>query len=269
MYFSDADTWGHKFGEDSSQVSVAIAEVDRAVGMLLSGLSRLGTLEETHVVVLGDHGMADLCLNKRIVLDELLMRNERGLLAGVRMSNLTAFPIELGPMLGLWAGPVPLNNSAADAASNATARRLFAERLAAGLNASAAALGFGDALQVFPKWGLPPRLEGYGSSSRVWDVVGLLSAGYQVVTLASQQQCLTTAGAAQCDCGGSHGYDNRFGSMGALFAGRGPRFPAGEVRRGWTPNVEVYNLLAEILGIAPAPNNGTAGLAQALLLPRP
>lgn len=229
MYFSDADTWGHRFGEDSSQVGVAIAEVDRAVGMLLSGLDRLGILEETHVVVLGDHGMADLCLNKRIVLDDLLLRNERGLLSGVKMSNLTT-ALELGPMLGVWTGPT-------DGSGDKQRRRDLAERLAAGLNASAAALGFGDALQVFPKWGLPTRIEGYGQSGRVWDVVGLVSAGYMVTTLAGQQQCIASFGTAGCDCGGSHGYDNRFGSMGALFVARGPRVPAGVVLPGWTPNV--------------------------------
>lgn len=257
MYFSDADTWGHRFGEDSAQMGVAIAEVDRAVGMLVAGLERLGILEETHVIALGDHGMADLCLNKRILLDDLLARNERGLLSGLSMANLST-SLELGPMLGVWAGPT-------DGAPAGPARRVLAERIAAGLNASATALGFGDALQVFSKWGLPGRIQGYGTSERVWDVVGLVSAGYMVTTRANQQQCISAYGATGCDCGGSHGYDNRFGSMGALFAGRGPRFPAGAALPGWTPNVEVYGLVAELLGIRPAPNNGTGALTAALL----
>ena len=54
---------------------------------------------------------------------------------------------------------------------------------------------------------------------------------------------------------GSHGYDPALPSMRALFIARGPAFRQG-VRIGAFDNVDVYPLLARLLGIVPAPNDG-------------
>lgn len=258
LYFSDADDAGHRVGEDAPQITAAVEAVDRAVGAVLAGLERLGLLEETHVVALGDHGMAALCGNKRIDLEELLMRNAGRLLDGVALPQLLP-GIELGPLLGIWAGP--LN------ASDSPERRQRAERLALGLNASAQAGGYGDALRVFTKWALPARLGGLGRSERVWDVVGLVAPGYIVGTRDLLQKCVAAYGLSGCTCGGSHGYDPQYAAMGSLFVGRGPRFPAGSVLPGWTPATEVYALLADLLGLRPAPNNGTLGFPARVLTP--
>lgn len=54
---------------------------------------------------------------------------------------------------------------------------------------------------------------------------------------------------------GSHGYDPALPSMRALFLARGPSFRQGQVLEPFD-NVDVYPLLARLLGIAPAPNDG-------------
>src|SRR5690606_9311631 len=54
---------------------------------------------------------------------------------------------------------------------------------------------------------------------------------------------------------GSHGYDPDLPSMRALFVARGPAFRQG-VEIPAFDNVDVYPLLARLLGIAPAPNDG-------------
>ena len=66
---------------------------------------------------------------------------------------------------------------------------------------------------------------------------------------------------------GSHGYDNTLPSMRAVFVAAGPSF-----RRGATlpafDNVDVYPLLATLLGLAPARNDGTAATFAPVLAPR-
>ena len=54
---------------------------------------------------------------------------------------------------------------------------------------------------------------------------------------------------------GSHGYDPALAPMRALFVARGPSFRPGTVLEPFA-NVDVYPLLARLLGIEPAPNDG-------------
>uniref|UniRef100_A0A8C5AYI3 Ectonucleotide pyrophosphatase/phosphodiesterase 1 n=1 Tax=Gadus morhua TaxID=8049 RepID=A0A8C5AYI3_GADMO len=64
--------------------------------------------------------------------------------------------------------------------------------------------------------------------------------------------------------GGFHGSDNIFDNMQAVFIGYGPHLK----HRTTVPpfeNIEVYNLLCDLLGIPPSPNNGTHGSLNHLL----
>uniref|UniRef100_A0A672RWM4 Ectonucleotide pyrophosphatase/phosphodiesterase family member 1-like n=1 Tax=Sinocyclocheilus grahami TaxID=75366 RepID=A0A672RWM4_SINGR len=64
--------------------------------------------------------------------------------------------------------------------------------------------------------------------------------------------------------GGFHGSDNVFKNMQAIFIGYGPGIHS---KTNVLPfeNIEVYNLLCDLLGIPPAPNNGTHGSLNHLL----
>ncbi|KAM8946052.1 ectonucleotide pyrophosphatase/phosphodiesterase family member 3 [Pelodytes ibericus] len=65
--------------------------------------------------------------------------------------------------------------------------------------------------------------------------------------------------------GGNHGYDNEFKSMEAIFVGHGPGFKRGVEVEAFD-NIEVYNLMCDLLQIQPAPNNGTHGSLNHLLV---
>ena len=64
---------------------------------------------------------------------------------------------------------------------------------------------------------------------------------------------------------GTHGYDNLSEEMRAIFMAQGPTFELYKQRTGQGNimnefrNVEVYNIMAKILDLAPAANNGTVG----------
>jgi predicted AlkP superfamily pyrophosphatase or phosphodiesterase len=64
--------------------------------------------------------------------------------------------------------------------------------------------------------------------------------------------------------GGTHGYDNQLPSMGALFVAAGPGFARGRVLPPFS-SVHVYPMLAHLLGIVPAPNDGSLDSVHAAL----
>ncbi|XP_071949206.1 venom phosphodiesterase-like [Antedon mediterranea] len=66
-----------------------------------------------------------------------------------------------------------------------------------------------------------------------------------------------------CD-GGTHGYDNLDVSMEALFFAIGPAFKK-EFEVEPFENIELYNLMCEVIGVMPAPNNGTFGSLHSIL----
>lgn len=65
---------------------------------------------------------------------------------------------------------------------------------------------------------------------------------------------------------GNHGYDDTVAAMGGIFIGHGPAFRRGLTVRPFR-NIHVYPLLAEVLGLRPAPVDGSLDSVRALLAP--
>jgi predicted AlkP superfamily pyrophosphatase or phosphodiesterase len=115
-----------------------------------------------------------------------------------------------------------------------------------------------DHLHCFRKAALPARLH-YGKNPRVPAFVCLVDVGWLAID-APPRDGQTF--------GGAHGYDPASHDMDALFIATGPAFKAG-VRLAPFDNVDVYPLLADLIGVAPRPNDGTdAVFAPALTAPR-
>lgn len=72
LYFSDVDSAGHSRGPRSNEVREAALRVDSALGELVSGVEAAGLSERVNYVVVSDHGMAQLSLDRMIVLDDYL-----------------------------------------------------------------------------------------------------------------------------------------------------------------------------------------------------
>ena len=100
------------------------------------------------------------------------------------------------------------------------------------------------------KGGLPPRWH-YGRHPRVPPIVCQMHEGWDAMPRAR------VAARAAGPTRGSHGYDPALPSMRALFVARGPSFRRGVVLPAFD-NVDVYPLLARLVGITPAPNDGDA-----------
>lgn len=96
---------------------------------------------------------------------------------------------------------------------------------------------------------LPARWH-YGSNPRIPPIVCQMHEGWNALSRAS---VATRAPGTR----GSHGYDNALPSMRAVFIARGPSFKQGQTIAGFD-NVDVYPLLARLLGVPAAPNDGDA-----------
>lgn len=111
-------------------------------------------------------------------------------------------------------------------------------------------------MQVYRKSEVPVRLH-FNANARITPLVAVADEGWSLTTHAA-------AARSGPPVGGTHGYDNLLPSMGALFVASGPDFRQGVVVPPFQ-NIHVYALLAGLLGVTPAPNDGSPDSTRALL----
>lgn len=70
LYFSDVDSAGHDYGPDSAVVVSAVERVDADLGRLVDGLEAMGRLDAVDLLVVSDHGMAQLSRERAVFLDD-------------------------------------------------------------------------------------------------------------------------------------------------------------------------------------------------------
>lgn len=109
-------------------------------------------------------------------------------------------------------------------------------------------------LQVYRKGEVPSQYR-FGSHPRVTELVLVADDGW---TITSRDRFATFR------AGGTHGYDQSLPSMRALFVASGPAFRRGSVVPSFG-NIHVYELMAHILGLRPAPNDGQLDSVRAVL----
>ena len=72
LYFAEPNETAHDLGPEAAETLDAARRVDAMLGRLMSGLEERGTLGATNIVVVSDHGMAQLDRERWIVLDDLI-----------------------------------------------------------------------------------------------------------------------------------------------------------------------------------------------------
>jgi predicted AlkP superfamily pyrophosphatase or phosphodiesterase len=112
-------------------------------------------------------------------------------------------------------------------------------------------------LRAWTRATLPPRW-GLDRSPRVPPVLALADEGW-TVTSASR-----LARDSLRPAGGSHGYDESALSMRGVFVAAGPGFRSGVTVPAFR-NVHVYPVVAVLLGISPAPSEGSVDSVRAML----
>ncbi|KAJ4765983.1 hypothetical protein LUZ62_076358 [Rhynchospora pubera] len=229
LYFEDPDHQGHQVGPDDPEVTSAVAHIDSLIGRLISGLEKRGVFEDVTIILLGDHGMVGTCDKKLIYLEDLSPWVE---IKADWVQSTT-------PILAI---------TPPDGVSTAEVVSKMNEGFSSGK------IEHGNYLKMFLKENLPERLH-YASSYRIPPIIGLLQEGYKVELKRSNN----------AECGGAHGYDNSNFSMRTIFIAHGPQFGKGRKVQSFE-NVQIYNVIASILKLKGAPNNGSQSIADNILL---
>ena len=96
---------------------------------------------------------------------------------------------------------------------------------------------------------------------RIPPIVGVADEGWQVLPRATMNQILSGKIPGER---GNHGYDPALMSMRGLFVAAGPAFRSGATVPEFQ-NIHIYNVLAELLRVPPAPNDGNRDVARLLV----
>lgn len=230
LYFSDVDDAGHWTSPLSGETGKAVRSVDKEIRYLYKGLQKRGIRDKVNVVIVSDHGMAKVRRENRIVLDTLFDTSD------ARHIFWVGELVQIFPKEGKT-----------DAIYSSIASKLPATA------------------QVYKRDELPERYH-YSKHKSIAPILVLPKEGWVLRTQDRLKRDYDRLPPGSS--GGSHGYDNEVESMRALFVAHGPAFKKGYVSEPFR-NIEVYNLLCKVLGLTPAPNDGTQGSLDDLLKPAP
>ncbi|QSX76954.1 alkaline phosphatase family protein [Agrilutibacter solisilvae] len=211
LYFGEVDSAGHHFGPESAQVDNALSRTDQQIGRMLRELNRRGLRDRVNLVIVSDHGMAQV-------------RRERVLAIESLVDPADALVIHYGEVLGFL--PIPGREASVQA------------RL----------LGRHRGYECWKKDELPARWH-YGSHPRIPPIVCQMEVGWMAIPRERIDEY--PPGATR----GAHGFDPQSPQMRAIFIADGPAFADG-VELPPIDNVDVYPLLARLLGVPPADNDG-------------
>lgn len=103
--------------------------------------------------------------------------------------------------------------------------------------------------KVYLKENIPARYH-LKNNSRVPEILMVADEGYTINT----KQYFESRG-SDYPSGGAHGFDNANPKMDAIFVAYGPAFNE-EIKLGRFENIHLYEVMAKILDIEPAPNDG-------------
>ncbi|RAN81850.1 alkaline phosphatase family protein [Bacillus sp. SRB_336] len=228
LYFDAVDHAGHLYGPDTPQVDDKLRETDAALTRLVRGLRARGLFDRINLIVLADHGMAAVPAGNNVMIDRMIPLDQVQLVS-----------------MGILAGINPKSHNPAALADFARIEKQLEQPQAH--------------MQCWDKTRVPARLA-YGSNPRVPRLLCLANIHWRITTaayLASHTDDLKL---------GDHGFDNADPLMQALFVAHGPAFRAGAKVPAF-PNVDVYPLMAHLLGLPAAANDGDYGAVKDMLKP--
>lgn len=230
LYFNDVDNAGHEFSPDSTETRAAVLKVDADLGRLIDGLKARGIFAQANLIIVSDHGMTTQDPKNTIILDELF---------DTKLAEKILWTAEIVSIF-----PTPGKE---DAIYNTLKAKLPSQA------------------RVYRKAEMPARFH-YSNSPRIAPLIVLPDEGWTLTTRAKSDEA--KANGRKNGLRGGHGYDNELPSMRAIFIAHGSAFKKGIVIEPFE-NIQVYNVMARILGLTPAPNDGNDTVAIAALADHP
>ncbi len=115
-------------------------------------------------------------------------------------------------------------------------------------------------LRVFRRSQTPEAWH-YRDHQRIPPIVGMVDEGWQIIRRTTRDAIRE---GRVTPAGGQHGYDPTLMSMRGVFVAAGPAFRQGATVPAFE-NIHIYNTLARVLRVTPAPNDGGSEVAESLL----
>ncbi len=227
LYFSDVDSAGHNYGPRSEQVAQALAEVDAELAYLVHTLRERGQAEQLNLIISSDHGMAEVDQRKYIIADELF---DGSLTQNVRFSReiVSIFPKD-------------------------GQEELLYQQIAGRYNP--------EQMRLYRKHELPERFH-HQHHVRIAPII-LLAEQPWIFVRRSLLPGLK-ADPSFLRARGSHGYDNTEPDMQGMLIAYGPAFKQ-QATVEQLSMVDFYNVMARVVGLTPAPNQGDPRALSLLL----
>ncbi|XP_055005232.1 ectonucleotide pyrophosphatase/phosphodiesterase family member 1 isoform X2 [Boleophthalmus pectinirostris] len=226
LYLEEPDASGHRYGPGSKEVVEALENVDRILGMLMDGLKEKNLHKCVNLIVISDHGMEEASCDKAAFISSFV-------------NNTEDFSVIQGPAARIRPVRLPQEYFTFDYEG-------LIERLSCRTP--------DQPMRPYLKEHLPKRMH-FASHERIERGHLYMKEGWQAAMNRKEMKYCS---------GGFHGSDNLFTNMQAIFIGYGPGFRHKTVVPTFE-NIEVYNLMCDLLGVRPAPNNGTHGSLNHLL----
>ncbi|KAL2101931.1 hypothetical protein ACEWY4_003692 [Coilia grayii] len=229
MHNEHPDVYGHKLGPLSNDLSGALKEMDKVVGHLMEGLKQMKLHRCVNIIMVGDHGMEEAHCDKTEFLSSYM----------TNVDDIFLIPGSMGRIR----------------ARNPNNPKYDAKAVVANLTCRKPNQHF----KPYLKEHLPKRLH-YANNRRIEEIHLMVERKWHVARKIPESKKHPW----KCMLYGDHGYDNKINSMQTIFLGYGPSFnfktkvPAFE-------NIELYNIMCDLLGLKPVPNNGTHGSLNHLL----
>ncbi|MGD9628037.1 MAG: ectonucleotide pyrophosphatase/phosphodiesterase [Pyrinomonadaceae bacterium] len=225
LYFSDVDDAGHEFGPDAEETKYAVWEVDSSIERLMQGLKKRGIENKANVIVVSDHGMAKVNVRNTTFLDDHFDFDDTERILWTS-EIIQIFP-KPGKEESIYAKIKDLPH-----------------------------------VSCWKKADIPERLN-YRQGKRVAPIVCSSQEGWITTNHKRYEDWIDDLDDLDRPRG-AHGYDNAIESMRATFIAHGPAFKSGFVAKPF-PNVDVYNVMCEILGLKAAPNDGDLSRVRPML----
>uniref|UniRef100_A0A3B3Y8D7 ENPP1-3/EXOG-like endonuclease/phosphodiesterase domain-containing protein n=1 Tax=Poecilia mexicana TaxID=48701 RepID=A0A3B3Y8D7_9TELE len=226
LYLEEPDSTGHAYGPKSSQVIAALEKVDSILGDLMDGLFTRDLHQCVNLMIVSDHGMEEASC-------------QRAAYVSTYQQDTSNFTVIQGPAARIRPKRLPQDYFSFDY-----------EGLIKNLSCRAP----DQPMKPYLKENLPKRMH-FAYNKRIERGHLYMKEGWQAALKKDDVKYCT---------GGFHGSDNLFTNMQAIFIGYGPGFKTKYVVPTFE-NIELYNLMCDLLGIRPSPNNGTHGSLNHLL----
>ncbi|MBC7798849.1 MAG: alkaline phosphatase family protein [Pyrinomonadaceae bacterium] len=226
LYFDEPDHAGHDFSPESKEVGDAVKNVDDQIGLLMDGLKQRKINKKVNVIIVSDHGMTKFNPTNVVLLDDYF--------------DLTKAEIAFSGQI--------VNIFPKDGDAETIYQALKAKPM--------------EHAKCYRKSEFPARFH-YQNSDRIAPIICMADEGWAISNGKFYNAAKAEADAAK-GFRGAHGYDNQIESMRAIFIGSGAAFRKNKVVEPFE-NISVYNVMARILKLTPAKNDGDLKVIKTVL----